>query len=114
MSFKIIPLTADPDQTFICTLPIDSKNITLRFRFRYNTEAGYWFMTILDANTNEYILDSVPMVDGNYPAADLLGQYSYMGLGSATIIKRGESNSEIPGEYNLGSEYLLIWGDTIE
>lgn len=113
MSFKIVPLTSDPHQVFSCTLPIDGKNKTLKFEFRYNDLAECWVMTIKDSKTDEYILDSVPIVMGEYPAANLLEQYKYLEIGSAIIVKSGTDEVGRPLEKNFGIEYYLVWGDTI-
>lgn len=111
MADKIIPLTADPDQFFTCSLPVDGKNITLSFRLRYNTVAGYWVITIAGINGNP-IIDSIPLLDGVYPSANLLGQYTYLGIGSAYIVKNGKVEGDRPDDTNLGSLYLLVWSDT--
>lgn len=113
MSYVVIPLTPDPDQQFNCTIPIDGKNVTLSLRLRYNTAANYWVMTIADPRTGVVILDSIPILTGKYPAADILGQYKYLGLGSACVIKAGDSSVDYPDSTNLGTDFLLVWGDTI-
>jgi len=108
----IIPLTTDPDQNFICTIPVDGKNLTLKLRVIFNTAANYWVMSITDPKTNKLILDNIPLLTGEYPAADLLGQYKYLGLGSATIVNVGNRTMDSPDSTNLGSDFLLLWGDT--
>jgi hypothetical protein len=113
MSYKIIPLTPSANQSLTCTLPVDSKNITLSFTFTYNTPGGYWFMSVTDTKTNALLLDAVPMVTGEYPSADLLSQYEYLGIGSATIMPTSSLTTDIPDFSNLGTDYLLVWGDTV-
>lgn len=112
MSFKIIPLTSDPDQTFKITIPVDEKNLKLKLRVKFNTAANYWAMSIYDSASNSIILESIPLLTGAYPAGDILGQYSYLGLGSATIINVGNSTMDSPDSTNLGTDFLLAWGDT--
>jgi hypothetical protein len=111
MAARVIPLTSDPDQNFSCSLPIDSQNITLYFRLRYNTIAGYWVATIVNSQ-GVMLIDSMPLFNGQYPSADLLRQHKYLKIGSAYIIKTGQSSDDSPTEYNLGREFVLIWGDT--
>lgn len=111
MADKIIPLTTDPDQFFTCSLPIDNNNVTLSFRLRYNTVAEYWVITIADVYGNP-IIDSLPILDGRYPSANLLGQYKYLNIGSVYIAKNGKVDGDRPNDTNLGSEFLLVWGDT--
>lgn len=112
MAYNIIPLTSDPDQKFLITIPVDGKNITLNLRVRYNSIGNYWWLTIAD-KSNKILLDSIPLVTGAYPAADILGQYKYLGLGSAAIVKVGSTFLDIPDNTNLGTDFVLCWGDTI-
>ena len=113
MAYKIIPLTTNANQSFTCTLPVDGKNITLAFTFVYNTPGGYWYMSVTDAKTQTMLLDAVPLVTGEYPAADLLEQYEYLGIGSAAIIPTSALATGIPDDTNLGTDYVLVWGDTV-
>lgn len=108
----IIPLTNNPDQNFITTIPVDGKNLTLKLRISFNTAANYWVLSITDPKTGKLILDNIPLLAGEYPAADLLGQYKYLGLGSATIVNVGNNSMDSPDSTNLGSDFLLLWGDT--
>lgn len=113
MSYVVIPLTPDPDQRFNCTIPIDGKNITLSLRLRFNSAGNYWVMSIYDPKTAVNILDSIPILTGDYPAGDILGQYRYLGLGSACVIKAGDSANDYPDSTNLGTDFVLVWGDTV-
>jgi hypothetical protein len=112
MAYKIVPLVPNANQSFTCTLPIDSKNLTLAFTFTYNSVGNYWFMSIVDVKTNVMLLDAVPLITGEYPAADILGQYSYLGIGSALIVPTSSLGNDIPHDTNLGTDYVLVWGDT--
>lgn len=109
----VIPLTSDPDQKFNCTIPIDGKNVTLSLSIRFNTAGNYWVLSISDPKTGALILDSIPILTGKYPSANILGQYEYLRLGSACIIKSGNSSSDYPDSTNLGTDFLLVWGDTV-
>ncbi|NOU95587.1 hypothetical protein GC093_20475 [Paenibacillus sp. LMG 31456] len=113
MATKIIPLASGANQSFSCTLPVDAKNITLAFTFTWNGIGEYWFMSIADVKTKELLLDAVPLVTGLFPAADLLGQYTYLGIGSAAIVPISSLTSGIPEGTNLGSDYVLVWTDTV-
>lgn len=105
----ILPLTSNPNQTFTSTIPIDGSKIKFNFFLRYNTEAKYWVLDISDSsNTN--ILASINLVCG----LNLLEQYSYLKIGSAYLVKVDNSLiDDSPTEYNLGSKFVLLWGDTI-
>jgi hypothetical protein len=110
----VIPLTTEPNQTFDCTIPIDGENRQFSFRLRYNSIAEYWNLTVADARTKQTLIDAIPLMAGEYPAANLLGQFSYMKIGSAVIVREGEQPfGENPNDRNLGSEYYLVWGDTL-
>ena len=111
MSTVVIPLTPDADQNFSCVLPIDSKNLTLFFRLRYNTIAEYWVATIIDS-AGVTIIDSMPLLNTNYPGADLLRQHKHLKIGSAYIIKTGTISDDSPLEENLGTDFVLIWSDS--
>ncbi|MDF2636578.1 MAG: hypothetical protein K0R78_3452 [Pelosinus sp.] len=113
MPYQKIPLNTSPDQTFQITLPVDGKNITLEFNLKYNEIAEYWIMKITDTVTNTVLLDSIPLLPGDSPANNILEQYSYLGIGSAYIVKASNSNADYPNSNNLGTEFLLAWGDTI-
>jgi hypothetical protein len=111
MADQVIPVTSDANQSFPVTLSVDGGNITLQLAFRYNEVAGYWVMTIWDAQGN-LLLDSIPLVTGGYPAANLLCQNAYLAIGSAYVINVGNDPGDHPNASNLGSSYILIWGDT--
>lgn len=112
MGYKIIPLTSDPDQQFSCTIPVDGKNVKLYFRLRYNTEGGYWWMSV--TKDGIMLVDALPLLYNEFPAADMLEQYSYFGIGSACICKSSNTDkSDRPTENNLGADFVLVWGDTV-
>lgn len=110
----VIPLSTDPNQTFNCTLPIDGKNRPLSFRLRYNDIAKYWNLTVIDARTKKTLIDALPIMVGEYPAANLLEQFEHLELGSAVIVREGDLHGAVnPDDTNLGTEYYLVWGDTV-
>jgi hypothetical protein len=113
--YSIIPLTSEPDQRLRVTIPIDGKNVTLRLRCRYNSIASCWMMTISD-DTGNVLLDSLPLLPGDYPAGDLLRPHRYLGLGSACLVNAGAQPtfpSDGPTSATLGSGgWQLIWGST--
>jgi len=106
LAYYIIPLTSDPDQSLTCTVPVNGKNITLRFRVRYNTQAGYWWMTVSDKNGN-ILVDSLPLLTGQ----NLLEQYQNLGIGSAYLVNTGNTKLDSPDDTTLGSDFVLAWGD---
>lgn len=107
----LIPLVPSQNQSVTCTLPIDNKNVTLSFQFTYNAEGEYWFMSISDKDGN-LLLSGVPLVTGDYPAANVLEQYSYLNIGSAVVVPASTSLVGVPGFDDWGSNYYLAWSDT--
>ena len=112
MATQIIPLTSAPNQTLQTTVSIDGKNVTLQLTLRYNETAEYWVMGISDSQGNR-LADSVPLITGAYPAGNVLEQYAYLGIGSAFVVKMGGAASDYPGTDQLGTEFVLVWGDTL-
>lgn len=105
----LLPLTANPNQKFTSTIPIDGKKVKFNFFLRFNTEAKYWVLDISDSS-NANLLASINLVCG----LNLLEQYSYLKIGSAYLVKTDNSLSDdSPNEYNLGSKFVLLWGDTV-
>lgn len=111
MSNQIIPLKPSPNQSFAATLQVDGKALTLKFEITWSEMAGYWVMTIFDANGN-LLIDSIPLITGWYPAGNILAQYGYIKIGSAFILNEGTSESDYPGRNDLGTNFVLLWGDT--
>lgn len=112
LNIQIIPLDSSPNQSFETTLFVDGQNIRIQLQLRYNAMAGYWAMTITDPETGAILLDSVPMVTGVYPAANILAQYPHLGLGSAYVLPVGNVDLDFPDDSTLGTEFVLAWSDT--
>ena len=111
----IIPTDAKPNQQMRCVVPIDGKNLALLFSLKYNTEAEYWILSVTDDLSGETLIDSLPLIAGVYPSANLLEQYNFLQIGSAVMVKTNPDNpSVIPDGFNLGTDFQLVWGDTYE
>ena len=94
------------------TLVVDGAQLTLNLAIAFSDMAGYWLMTISDQYGN-LILDSIPLVTGGYPAANLLAQYVYLRIGSCYIINAtGDLTMDYPDQNSLGSVFQLVWSDT--
>ena len=110
MNVYEIPLTSDPNQNFKCTIPIDGVNKSLIFDIRYNSEAEYWTMMVTDDLRGIVLIDSIPLLSGIYPAANILEQYAYLNIGSAYIVKANPDITEDnPNAETLGSGFKLYW-----
>jgi hypothetical protein len=112
MAAQIIPLTTTPNQTRTVTGSINGVNVSLMITLVYNRVAGYWSMTITNPNTLAIILDSIPLVTGDYPTGNILGQYAYLGIGSMYIFNIDNCPEDYPDNTNLGSDFVTIWYDT--
>lgn len=109
---QIVPLTPSPNQTFAVNLQVDGAPLTLQLTVSWNEMAGYWVLSISDAAGN-LLIDSIPLITGWYPAANLLAQYGYLKIGSAFILNEGSlAFSDYPGRNDLGSGFVLLWGNT--
>jgi predicted Zn-dependent protease with MMP-like domain len=108
MSYYQIPVDSSPNQEFDITVPVDGNNLQLHLSFTYNTIANYWVMSVADKNKNMLVM-SIPLVTGT----NLVGQYNHLALGSAFLVKTGDSALNYPDSDSLGNEFILLWGDTV-
>ena len=92
---------------------VDGVNKTLKLGLRYNEVAGYWTMAVIDAITGAVLLDSIPLLTGVYPAANILKQFAYLGIGSAYILKTSNVALDYPDDTDLGSDFVLLWSDSL-
>lgn len=111
MAWNEIPLDTYPDQEFAITVEVGEENIPLIMRLRYNTEGSFWHMDISDGNTGEMLIAGVPLVTGEFPAANILRQFEYIGIGAAVVLAvTDKTASDIPGLNDLGTDFVLLWG----
>lgn len=112
MSSVVIPIASGSNQTVTSTLPVDSNNVTLTFSFTWNNQGGYWFMSITDS-TGNLLIDALPIITGDYPAANLLKQYAYLGIGSAYLVPASSGLQDNPDYSDLGTDFVLVWSDNV-
>jgi hypothetical protein len=109
---NVIPLSTTANQTLTITPIVDGSPLTLELELNYNEMANYWVMSISNGQGN-LLLTSIPLITGSYPAANILGQYGYLEIGSAYIINASNTPlTDYPNNYSLGTDFVLIWGDT--
>jgi len=111
MSQQILPVTNNPNQVIQTTLSIDGQQLTVKILLSFNSMAGYWVMDIQDQNGNELYV-GIPVLTGYWPAANLLEQQQYLGIGAVYIINASQSPLDSPNTSSFGSDFLLLWGDT--
>lgn len=107
-----IQISALPNQTFNATLTVDGKKLTIRIQLRWNIQAQYWVMSIINIKTGDYYVDDIPLMAGVMPTVNLLQPHNYLKIGSCYIVNISGTDSDIPDQYNLGSDFILLWGDT--
>lgn len=111
MAWHEIPLDTYPNQEFRITVEVGEENVDLILHLQYNTEGDFWRMDISDGNTGDMLISGVPLLTGEYPSADLLQQFEYVGIGSAIVLKMTETAAgDYPDIENLGTDYILVWG----
>jgi hypothetical protein len=70
-------------------------------------------MDIGDDDTGANILASIPLVPGNYPGSNLLGQYSYAKIGVVYLINATGIKEGWPSISTLSTDWALVWGDNV-
>ena len=111
---QVIPLMSTPNQTLSCKVRIDDgTQINLKFFLNFNEIARYWTMDVTNADINARYLTGIPLVPGDYPAGNILAQYSYLKIGSAYMVKLSDLIDPLPQPNNLGTEWFLVWGDNV-
>lgn len=106
---QIVSLDNSPNQTFRVSVLVNDVNVKLDGKLRYNETAGYWALTLADASTGTILVDSLPLLTGDYPAGDILGQYEYLGIGHAYVMNAAGSILDHPDDETLGTDFLLVF-----
>ena len=108
MSYYEIPLTtaAFSQTTFKLTLSGD-RNINILLKLSYYDSYSLWVADIVDNATGTELITALPLV----PGINLLGQYSYLNIGSAYVVAVEPTTLQQPDNETLGSTWLLLWGD---
>jgi hypothetical protein len=110
---QVIPLTTAPNQSLQVALFVNGATLRLNLNIRYNEMANYWVLAISDANSN-LLVDSIPLVTGTWPAANILKQYDYMEIGSAYVVNVSNIFTyDYPNADQLGTNFVLVWGDNV-
>lgn len=111
MAWHDIPIDPGQDQRFGITVEVGEENIALILHLRYNTEGDFWRMDVTNAVTEEMLISNVPLLTGEYPAADILEQFEYIGIGSAIVLKMtDDAEGDFPNLKNIDTDYVLFWG----
>ena len=109
-----IPLTNSPNQKFTCTVPVNGENKNFRFELWYNYQAEYWLFSLYDISTESYIFSNLPLLSSNYKFYDILYQLVYMKIGVCIMLPLIVDKKSAADDKNLGTSYVMIWGDNNE
>jgi hypothetical protein len=107
MAYSKIPISCTPQGSESFKVTLGSRNINIKLETRYSDVYDVWTAKVSDNNTGEVLIDSMPLVCG----VNLLGQYGYLDIGEAYIIKSTDTSLMQPDNKTLGKEFILIWGD---
>lgn len=109
-----IPLTNSPNQKFTCAVPVNGENKNFRFELWYNYQAEYWLFSLYDISTESYIFSNLPLLSSNYKFYDILYQLDYMKIGVCIMLPLIVDKKSAADDKNLGTSYVMIWGDNNE
>lgn len=108
-----IPLTNSPNQTFNVIVPVNDENKDLTITLNYNEVADYWAATIAETQTGNVLISQIPLLESYHDFSNILIQMGYMEIGSAFVIAIEETPICRPDENDLGTKYILVWGDNV-
>lgn len=111
MSFYKIPINNAPNASYSFRISLQNNTVNrdLRIKLRYLDFYDVWMMDVYDDSTKKVLVVDIPMV----PGTDLLGQYQYLGIGSAFLLNVRNSALMQPDNKSLGVDFILAWGDTL-
>lgn len=113
MPAQIVPLTTAPNQTMRVTLAINGTTLTLNLAINYNEVGQFWILSVFDTNLNP-LVQSLPLVSGQWPAANLFSAFEYLQIGEIYVINQNGGAGDWPDKTNLGSQWLLLWTDNTD
>lgn len=106
-----IPVSNYPNQSFVCTVPVNEQNINFRFRLWYNEQAQYWMLSIDDVKTEKNLISNIPVIASNYRFCNILYQMDYLKIGVCFVVPTNNDKKSMPNDKDLGIGYFLVWSD---
>ena len=111
MAWNDIPIDPGEDQQFNITVEVGEENVSLILHLSYNTEGDFWRMDVSSADTEEMLISGVSLLTSEFPAADILEQFEYIGIGQAIVLKMtDDAEGDFPNLENIDTDYVLFWG----
>ena len=108
MAYCKIPVNCSANTTYSFKLSLKNNSVNLDFQITLNYSDMYkvWLMDIYESY--RLLLTGVPLVTG----INLLGQFTYLDIGEAYILKEEATPLMHPDNDTLGSKFILVWGDS--
>ena len=113
MADQIIPLSSAPNQTLTVALNVNGNNLGLKLNVAYNPMGAFWVLNIFTTQ-GVPIIQSVPLITGTWPGANVLAPFQYLLIGSAYVINITGVSQDYPDNTNLGGSFALLWGDNVQ
>lgn len=106
-----IPLTNSPNQTLKVTMPVNGETIQFRFKLWFNYQANYWLLSAYDIRKGKEVFTNLPLLTSKGPFADIICQLDYMKIGICVMVPIAGPDGSMADENNLGTSYIMVWGD---
>ena len=116
MTYHLLPTTDAPRHVFLLDIAPDGVAIRARVELRYLPASDQWVLSIWNHQTEELLINQIPLICSYEVVNDLLLPFRYLrngdGLGSLFILKNTDQPSTPdPSERNL-NQFMILWGDT--
>lgn len=110
-----VPLTNSPNQRFQITLPVNDENIQFLFELWYNEQANYWLLSLTNKTKQEKVFVNLPLLASKSDVfGNMMCQLEYKEVGICYVIPTSEDLKSMPNDMDLGTAYIMIWGDNNE
>ena len=94
------------------SIPVEWLGHPLLFRaVDCGEEYRSWLLSLSDVDTETLIFDNLPILSSGIYFHDILHQLDYKRIGMCMIVPVINDKRSMPNDKNLGSGYIMIWGD---
>ena len=116
MNGYLLPLSTDPWQVMTLDVVIDGEPFHAQIGIRYLPAPDQWVLSIWNHQSEELLINQIPLICSYGEINDLLLPFRYLrngdSLGSLFVLKNTDQPSTPdPSENNL-NQFLILWGDT--
>ena len=118
MTYHLLPTTDAPRHVFLLDIAPDGVAIRARLELRYLPAPDQWVLSIWNHQTEELLINQIPLICSYGEINDLLLPFRYLrngdGLGSLFVLKNTDQpDTPDPSEHNL-NQFMILWGDTFD